>query len=423
MRFVLESAAKDLRRRLKDPTALALWIGIPVMIVTLISLLGTGSGTLTARVLVVDQDESFVSGLLTGMGGQQGVGEFLDTEIVTLEEGLERIDGGDGSALLIIPEGFGQAVLDEEPVELTLVTNPAQTIFPRIIEDGLEILIEGVFYAQRLIGPPLRATLGDDTGDGEQDGDDDGPSLEQVTTISAAFYERIESVEMLVFPPAMLLEEEASQGEEDEEDSGGGFDVARFFVPSFLFMSVLFVAQGMSDDLWHEATQGTLRRILVSPRSPTQLLAGKVLAGGAIMTMVASVAIAIAWWRLDISVVRIPGALLWCAVSGMALLTYFLAIQSLARDQAAGALVTNLILFPALMIGGSFFPLAAMPEWLASIGRRTPNGMALTFFEQIVFEQPTLNDLLVTSLILGVPAVLAFLFCASRLRRPPFSTS
>lgn len=422
MRFVLESAAKDLRRRLTDPTALLLWIGIPVMVAGLISLLGVdGGSTPTAHVLVVDQDGSFLSGLLAGAGGQQGMGEFLQTETVALAEGMERIDNGEGSALLIIPEGFGEAVLDEQPVELTLITNPAQTIFPRIIEGGLEILVEGVFYAQRLVGPPLRDTLG--TIDDETDGND-GPTLEQVTTISEAFYARIQSVEPLVFPPALQLdEEEAPAPGEEEEGGSGGFDLARFFVPSFLFMSVLFVAQGMSDDLWHEATQGTLRRILASPRSPAQLLAGKVLAGGAIMATVATVAIAIAWWRLDIPLLRTPAALAWCVVSGMALLTYFLGIQSLARNQRAGALVTNLILFPAMMIGGSFFPLAAMPDWLEAIGRRLPNGMALTFFEQLLFDQPTIGDLVGTALVLGVPAVLAFLLCVSRLRRPPFSAS
>jgi ABC-type multidrug transport system permease subunit len=30
-----------------------------------------------------------------------------------------------------------------------------------------------------------------------------------------------------------------------------------------------------------------------------------------------------------------------------------------------------------MMIGGSFFPLAALPDWLAAIGRRSPNGFVV----------------------------------------------
>jgi ABC-type multidrug transport system permease subunit len=33
-----------------------------------------------------------------------------------------------------------------------------------------------------------------------------------------------------------------------------------------------------------------------------------------------------------------------------------------------------LILFPLLMAGGSFFPLAVLPGWIAAIGRVSPNG-------------------------------------------------
>jgi hypothetical protein len=32
------------------------------------------------------------------------------------------------------------------------------------------------------------------------------------------------------------------------------------------------------------------------------------------------------------------------------------------------------VLFPLLMAGGSFFPFEALPDWIAAIGRRTPNG-------------------------------------------------
>ncbi|MBT8062590.1 MAG: hypothetical protein KJO85_07885, partial [Gammaproteobacteria bacterium] len=36
--------------------------------------------------------------------------------------------------------------------------------------------------------------------------------------------------------------------------------------------------------------------------------------------------------------------------------------------------VTTILLFPLMMAGGSFFPLAALPDWIAGIGRLSPNG-------------------------------------------------
>ena len=43
-------------------------------------------------------------------------------------------------------------------------------------------------------------------------------------------------------------------------------------------------------------------------------------------------------------------------------------------NNRAANLVTTILLFPLMMAGGSFFPLAALPEWIANMGRLAPNG-------------------------------------------------
>ena len=62
--------------------------------------------------------------------------------------GSERINAGEASGFLIIPEGFMTAFLEDEPVRLTLKTNPAQTILPGIMQDVTEILLDLGFYTQ-----------------------------------------------------------------------------------------------------------------------------------------------------------------------------------------------------------------------------------------------------------------------------------
>ena len=67
MRFVLVAAAKDVRRRLADPAALAIWIGIPLVLAGMLSFIdNTGGGPPRASVLLVDQDNTTVSRLLPG---------------------------------------------------------------------------------------------------------------------------------------------------------------------------------------------------------------------------------------------------------------------------------------------------------------------------------------------------------------------
>ena len=52
-------------------------------------------------------------------------------------------------------------------------------------------------------------------------------------------------------------------------------------------------------------------------------------------------------------------------------------VQVLAPTRKAGALFSTLVFFPLLLMGGSFFPFENMPDFLATIGRATPNGMML----------------------------------------------
>src|SRR5687768_163123 len=155
MRYLLVAAAKDVRRRLADPAAFAFWLGLPLLLGGLLSFISDGGGTPPrAMVLVADEDDTFVSGLLPTALARA---PMLDLEAVTLDEGRRRIADGDATTLLIVPAGFQQAVLDEtSSAELTLVTNPAQQILPGIVEESLEIVVEAVFYAQQIFGPVLR---------------------------------------------------------------------------------------------------------------------------------------------------------------------------------------------------------------------------------------------------------------------------
>ena len=59
---------------------------------------------------------------------------------------------------------------------------------------------------------------------------------------------------------------------------------------------------------------------------------------------------------------------------GVGLFAWFAALQMLFANNRAANLVTTLLLFPLMMAGGSFFPLAALPDWIAAFGRMSPNG-------------------------------------------------
>jgi ABC-type Na+ efflux pump permease subunit len=409
MRFAAVAAIKDLRRRLADPVALLIWIGIPLVIGGLMNLVvgSAGSAPPRARVLIADQDNSFLSRMLAGTGGGPGLGEFIDREPVTLEDGRRRIEAGGATALLVIPAGFQTAVLDDTPAELLLVTNPAQRILPGIVEEGLGSLLEGVFYAQRIFGSEIRQIASGVTGPGRAPADAD------VAAVSVAINARMRQLEGVLLPPVIRLELTR-----EDARPGGDAGFGQLFFPGILFMSILFIAQGMSADIWREKSQGTLRRVLTTPQSADALLAGKLGAGTALVGMVVVIALLASTLMFGVAWTRVPLALLWCMFAGAALLALMTLLQLAATSERGGHLLSTIVVFPLIMIGGSFFPFEAMPAWMANIGRWTPNGLAVVRLKEILFGDPSARAILIALPGIGAPALLAFHLAARRLRGP-----
>lgn len=411
--FVLASARKDLRRRLRDPLALALWMGIPLVIGSLLVLASGGFGggddeTPRAHVLVADQDDSFLSGLLVGaMSSEQA--RVFRVEQVEAEAGRARLDRGDGSALLVIPAGFGEALLLEEPSVLTLVTNPAQRIMPGLVEETLSLLVDGSFYLHRLLGDEVR-----EIARGPLDGAVTFPDA-TVAELSTRINERMRGLERWLFPPVIELNAVSDEpAGEDQGQDGDPVTMGTIFFPTMLFMALFFVAQGQSEDVWLERAQGTLRRAVTTPPRVGALFLGKILAAGVISAGVVAAGLVVGWASFGLSPSGSLVALAWAVVAGIGLTLLMTLLQLFATSQRGGSLITNVVLFPLLMIGGCFFPFEAMPDWMASIGRFTPNGFALVEFKWLLgggFELGRLaRDLALAALFCG----LLFAACSRR---------
>jgi ABC-type multidrug transport system permease subunit len=374
MRFFLISAVKDLRRRFHDPLALLLWMGIPLLIGALLYVV-FGRGTVTPKglLLVADEDKSLPSSLLAGAFGQGQLGEMFTVEKVERQAGRARMDKGEASALLVIPKGFASAVLEDKPVTLQLVTNPAQRILPGIVEESLSLLSDAVFYLQRLIGDQLKILA-----PGPPAGSSNFPDA-TIASVSVAFNQLGAKLDKYFDP--LLIELKTTVIEEKSET---GFNFALAFFPAMVFMSLMFTAQGFSEDIWTEREQGTLRRVATTPGRLEAFLAGKLAAVAVLATLVGAVALAGGRWLVGIQVARWLTALLWLTLSGTALHLLLLGVQLHASTARAGNVLSAVVMFPLMMMGGAFFPFELMPAWMAAIGRWTPNGWMLVEFKAIL---------------------------------------
>ena len=407
MRFVWNTFVKDWRRRWRNPIEILMWVGIPLLVGLLVALaFGGRSGPRPqAHVLVADNDASFLSKLLVGAMSQEAAGGFIRAEAVEEQEARSRMDRGAATALIVIPKGFSRSVLKEEPTSLVLVTNPSERILPGMVEEGLSILVDGVFYVHRLIGEDLRSFA-----DGPPAGSGTFPD-ESI----AAFSTRVNRIadELRGYLSPLIVRLETSVDKKEGEDVSFGF----LLLPSILFMAILFMAQGLGEDMWEERNRRTLRRVVFSPQPIAAFLLGKALAGAALIFIVSLVALSIGYLYLHADPATMPAALLWTTLSGAMLASAMTLLQLFATSQRAGNIISLAVVFPLMMIGGSFFPFEAMPAWMAAIGTRTPNGWALQRLKDIVLERADAGALVASfAIVIGVTAVLLWI-CAQRFKR------
>ncbi|MCK6448020.1 MAG: ABC transporter permease [Planctomycetes bacterium] len=396
-RLFVATLVKDVRERLRDPAALGLWLGIPLVIGVLMSLgMGGSSGPKPKSPLyVVDHDESPPSQFVANAFGFGPFGEFFEVSSPTEAEARAKLADDEGSALIVIPEGFGAALWRDEPTELQLVTNPAQRILPGIVEETLEIVPDLVFYAHRLVGEELRERF--------ESFDEREPTDADYVAIGLEIGHDVERFQKFLLPPVLkLASAEAQPSSSKRSVSFGGA-----FFPSLLFMSLIFMASGCAEELWKEKRQGTLRRLVANPCGLAGFLGGKLVGALAVATGVGTLGLLLGWAAFDLEPTRLPLALVW-AVGGAGLFwCLFALVQVLSTSERAANVIGNMILFPLLMLGGTFFPFDVMPGWMQAIGRFTPNGWLVLRFRELVDGPAS------TGAVLGAFALLLVLLAAA----------
>jgi ABC-type multidrug transport system permease subunit len=402
MGFLLASVTKDLRRLRRDPLALATSLGIPLVLVTLITLVFSGGqATPQGRLLVADEDKSLLSQALTAAFSREPLAKMLVMETIGREEGRRRMDCGDASALLIVPKGFQDAFLQNQPVQLQLLTNPAQEILPKIVEETLSIVVDGGFYVQKVAAVPLRSLV--TTGL--------APNDETVARASVAFNRISQGLAKYVNPPLIDLDLHVAAEQQATQN------VAALFLPAMLFMGLLFIGNAHALDIWREQAWGTLRRLATTPASLGTLLGGRLISLALILLGVALAGVAGMRWAAHVPVASVLLATLWLVLSGTAFYLLLVTIAVNASSQRAANVVGNLVVFPLSLLGGSFFPFEMMPDWMAAIGRFTPNGWAVLQFKAFVAGSAHMKEFVSGAAYMAVAGSLLFLVSVRRMRR------
>ncbi|HEY3176995.1 MAG TPA: ABC transporter permease [Candidatus Polarisedimenticolia bacterium] len=369
MRRILVLVLKDLRRRLADPAGFFLNLSIPLAMAGMMALAfgNSGGGEQNApqlRLVLVDLDESPISGMLAGASqNPRAAGRMAVRRAATREEGLDVLRDEEFAAMLVIPRGFGQALLGSERTELELVKNPSENIMPVVAQQGAEVLALYLSAGARVLGdegPRLQKLLVDGAGWNDAAG---------LGSMIATLYDRVDAAGNLLFPPIIEVTEQA----ETKQDAGGGFNWMSWMFPGMVVMGLLFTSLTQMRDLLRERDAGTLRRQLASPLGAGQVILAKVLSVAAVVAIalvllltVGSLAFGLAWGAPAPLIAT--SALLVLAITGFSAMVFAL-VRTERQGDAFGGVLTMLM----SMVGGAFIPPQILPEWLRGVSCFTVN--------------------------------------------------
>jgi len=158
------------------------------------------------------------------------------------------------------------------------------------------------------------------------------------------------------------------------------FDLLMYFAPGMALMFLMFAVTYGGSSLLLENRTGTLPRMLQTPTSSAQILGGKVL--GIFLTAVTQLAILIGGtsllFRLDWG--EPLGVVLLILAAAFAASGWGSFIASLFKTPAQVANFGSIIMLVFGLLGGSFFDISLLPEWVSILNKITPNAWGLQGF-------------------------------------------
>lgn len=409
MKFSMTVAKLALQKMFAEKWQLLMFLLIPVLIGGLFFLV-TGSGgnaKPVGKLLVTDNDNSTLSQFLVGGFNQGPMAEMFILKEVTKEQGQQIMNEGQASVWLQVEDGFSDKFLNKKPTIIKLVKNPSQNILPQIAETAVGVMTEGGHYIQILFADELRQFS--DLLEGKEVSDT------QMALISIQIKHAIDSLREQLIPPQ--LKAVKVKQEETKSENKNSFMLHMF--PGVLFMSMLFAAQGLSLEFWKDKSQGITARLLSSPGGLTQYMNGKLLSGMIVFALIAVVIGFLGLFLLKLSLSKIIIILGWLMLSGLVLTNMMLFLCLLMPSEKSATVITSAMVFPLLMLGGSFFPFESMPKWMVAIGQYLPNGYLLQSFNQWLIKGDSLSVLAVPALI--ALAMIGIFWFMNRIKLPVFA--
>lgn len=395
MRNLWHVTVKDMLIVTKDRGAWIFLLLTPLIVITVASFAlapAFEGGSIDATLLVTDEDGGEVSReLIDSLGGNEAI-TVVDAGRRESEQ-LEK-DGESYEVSMIVPPGFTQAVLTGDRITLEVFVDPNSNV----TRPFLVSVIQG--SASRLSAIEVAAKVSVLEVLRRQPEADPGGVAESAGAAAAG--------ELADEPVQAVISNVG--GEEDLNP----FDTQ---APGYSVMFMLFGVMTAAEGLLLERESGTLGRLLVAPVSRSSILGGKLLAQFVIAIIQITLLFMVGHFAFGMNLGNsLVGLGLIITVTAYTATAFGILLASLVRTrrQLSAVGILSVLLMSAL--GGSWWPLDIVPDFMRQLGHLTINAWALDGMNALILKGEGLVDILPDAGVLFVYGSLCFIIGISMFR-------
>jgi ABC-2 type transport system permease protein len=349
MSAVLVIAAKDLRQRFRDRSAIVLGFVAPLVIAALMSFAFRGTERFHISVGIVDRDHGAVATAFSDFMRSPDLKDVVTVRTFDDETSASaHVHSGAVAAAVVLPAGFSAAATTGSGVShIDVLTNTDSALGAEVTRSLVASFVNQVNADRISVATAIAA----------------GAPVSQLARLSA-------DASKLRVPETVVNLPIGSKP----------LKAVSYYAPSMAIFFLLFAVGFTSRSFFSEVNDGMIDRIAAAPVRASSLLFGKalsVLAYGiaslATVLVVTSVFFG-AEWGNPVSVAALSLAMVIAVVALTAL------VIALARTDRQAEGLSSIVVFGLALLGGNFVSISAAPPLMRRLALFTPNGWALRGF-------------------------------------------
>ncbi|MBM3957035.1 MAG: ABC transporter permease [Gemmatimonadetes bacterium] len=361
VRQALLIANKDFLLLLRDRWGFFFAMAFPIMFSAAFFFLFRNAGiqeeTVHALVSTRETDpgalsRQIVDGLVQGRAGG------IAFEEIPADEGLARAEAGEIPGMLLFPDNFTRAVLGEGRSEISVVagSSPWAAAALRAVANDIAMRVSH-----------------------------DRAAVRAVMELSAASPAETAARVAGLLAGAPDAQEGTAEVRSTEVGDIEAWNPADFTIPGYLVMFVFFAAAFTAETVARERENRTLERLVTVGAGRAATLGGKFLKAVYQGAMQVTLLWLVGIFGFAVSLGDAPAAtIIISALMVLVSAAFGVMLASFAKTVRAAAPLAVLVSLVAAPLGGCWWPLFIVPEWMQNLARFTPHGWANTAFNRLM---------------------------------------